>query len=220
MNEKQKQLIDSYVQEVSKYLPYPFEDKEQVLTDLSLDLEEIIQENPNTNPTLAFGSPRDAALNISRSRDWSYPLASGNRRACAFAVDLALQTVTILLGVLFILGLVILFISSQQGDPDFPTFLFMVLFVVPSQFILGLLVVLYPMVSEGLYSTTLGKRLFGLVVVDKSGITISWTQAFVRNLSKLGSWFVLLDLLIAFLQKDDSLRALDSVAETKVLRLK
>ena len=65
----------------------------------------------------------------------------------------------------------------------------------------------------------------GLKVVDESGTKLSWKQAFVRNLSKIGTFleleFVLFDVLIGVLmQKAEKRRALDLLVETVVVQRK
>jgi uncharacterized RDD family membrane protein YckC len=78
------------------------------------------------------------------------------------------------------------------------------------------------LIFEGLYSTTIGKRLLGLVVVDNSGIKITWKQSFLRNISKLNPlWVPLLILELIggiYIRKTPHQRAFDIVAETKVVK--
>jgi uncharacterized RDD family membrane protein YckC len=85
-------------------------------------------------------------------------------------------------------------------------------------FILG-----YFIFFERTYSTTPGKRLLGLTVVDESGIKITWTQSFIRNFTKVPflTSFLPFDFLFGVLSektKGRKQRVLDFVAGTKVVQ--
>ena len=84
---------------------------------------------------------------------------------------------------------------------------------------------LYNIVLESYYNTTIGKKILNLAVVDQSGIKISKRQAIIRNLSKivLGEILFFDVILGMILVRDRSTdtryqRGLDIIAETIVIR--
>ena len=124
-------------------------------------------------------------------------------RVGAFIVD---YIVSIIVGALGAIGLLI-----ALGTPDVSEAGFVILALV---FILGYFVVL-----EGLFGRTVGKRLFGIVVVSRDGSAITLRQSAVRNLL----WVIdgLLNYvvgLIVMLIAEDRQRLGDLVAGTLVVR--
>jgi uncharacterized RDD family membrane protein YckC len=79
----------------------------------------------------------------------------------------------------------------------------------------------HQMITERYFSTTLGKKLLGLIVSDHSGIRITWSQAITRNLSKAIPGLILPELIIRkYIETDKFQRPLDRVAETIVVKNK
>ena len=82
---------------------------------------------------------------------------------------------------------------------------------------------IYFIVSEQSASTTLGKRLLNLKVVDESGIKITWTQSFIRNVTKVPflTTFLGFDVLFGIISEKTrgrKQRSLDFVAGTIVIK--
>ena len=70
-------------------------------------------------------------------------------------------------------------------------------------FIVGLLMVLYVLYAEVNWGGTLGKRILGLRVQTVSGGKITYSQSFIRNLSKIHPLLLLLDWLIGIATPGD-----------------
>ena len=70
-------------------------------------------------------------------------------------------------------------------------------------FALGLLSVLYFLYAEVNWGGTLGKRILGLRVQTVKGGKITYSQSFVRNISKIFWVFLLLDWLIGIATPGD-----------------
>lgn len=82
--------------------------------------------------------------------------------------------------------------------------------------LLALLIIGYFTYLEGSYSKTVGKSLMGigLKALDEN---LTYKKTFVRNLSKI-LWFpLIIDLLAAYFTKNSSLRILDKYAGTVVV---
>jgi uncharacterized RDD family membrane protein YckC len=86
-----------------------------------------------------------------------------------------------------------------------------------------LFILSYFIIFETYYSTTLGKKILGLIVTDESGIRITLSQSFIRNFTKVPftGQFLLFDVLIGVFSektRKNKQRVLDLVAGTKVVR--
>jgi uncharacterized RDD family membrane protein YckC len=82
--------------------------------------------------------------------------------------------------------------------------------------LLAVLIIGYFTYLEGSYSKTVGKSLMGirLKALDEN---LTYKKTFVRNLSKI-LWFpIIIDLLAAYFTKNSSLRILDKYAGTVVV---
>ena len=88
---------------------------------------------------------------------------------------------------------------------------------------------LYNIILEYYYSKTIGKKVFGLTVVDLSGTKITLKQAIIRNLSKVAfdkfmPLFLPIDTILGILlereekPKYHKQRGLDVLAETIVIK--
>jgi uncharacterized RDD family membrane protein YckC len=76
-----------------------------------------------------------------------------------------------------------IYLPSTRGEiSEGHMLMILLLFLIPYSFLwmLG-----YPTILEKVFSTTLGKRLYGLYVYDESGVRLTWSQAFRRNLTKI-----------------------------------
>lgn len=84
---------------------------------------------------------------------------------------------------------------------------------------LGVITLLYFMVMEGKWSTTLGKGLLGLKVQATEG-EMNYKKALIRNLSKFLWIPLVVDIIVGFRGSDGSRqRYLDKFARTRVVKI-
>ncbi len=209
--------IDGYIKEIGAFLPYPEKRKIPVLEELRKDVQDAMGSEKRP-PSVVFGSPIEVAKNLSIAQDWGTKPAGWGTRGLASIIDFAAT-----------LGIFIIFVIAQLVLSDFQIdeirwhtmeipfdFLFVGIPIVG--FMLGYFIVL-----EKTYSTTIGKRLLGLIVVDESGINITWTQSLIRNFTKVPflTSFLPFDILFGVLSEKTrgrKQRVLDFVAGTKVIQ--
>ena len=216
-NQRQVDPIDGYIKEISDLLPYPDNQKTRVLEELRKDVLDAMGSEKRP-PSVVFGAPIEVAKNISFARDWGYKNASWQLRFLAFGIDLFLT-----MGVVAMFALIRILTSDTEmtywyfWHKDFSFgFLFIVIPVVA--FLLS-----YFVIMEKSYSTTLGKRLLGLTVVDESGIRITWAQSLIRNFTKVPvlTTFLPFDFLLGIISEKTQgrkQRVLDFVAGTNVIQ--
>lgn len=90
--------------------------------------------------------------------------------------------------------------------------------IVQIPFALGLFQLIYFTVLEGGYDASVGKRIMGLRVERVDGASISFLEAFIRNVSKLHAGLLLIDILLGLLVSGDPGRKFtDLVASTRVV---
>lgn len=81
---------------------------------------------------------------------------------------------------------------------------------------LAIIIMAYFTYLEKSKTSTLGKSIMGIHVEPEQG-ELTYQKTFIRNLSKI-LWFpLLLDLIGGYLSKNDSIRLLDKYAKTKVV---
>jgi uncharacterized RDD family membrane protein YckC len=87
-------------------------------------------------------------------------------------------------------------------------------------FFLGLIEVLYFAILEVSWGATIGKRILGLQVQTLKGDKVNFSQAFIRNISKIYWIFLLLDWLIAIVTSgaDRRQKYTDRMAGTTVVQ--
>lgn len=239
---KMKNTIDKYIEQIDRLLPYPKDKKEGILEEFRIDAKLAIKDSDNSDPHTVFGSPRDVAKNLSQGFDWGTQRASWKTRTLAFIIDVMIKVVFIiitavgLLGILWILFKEKIFVWFDSIDwfyqnglhigPDLALTEWIILFIL-FLFFFGsiiLIVASYEVLLERVFSKTIGKKLLGLMVVDKSGIRITWTQAVIRNLSKIFD-LLLLDVVLGMIlekqdpEKTQKQRGMDILAETIVVKL-
>ncbi len=221
----------NYLLKIERLLPYPKEKRTEAIENLRVDVEEFIKDSGKTDPLEAFGSPRDVAKNYCENYEWTTTRASVGTRSMAYFID------TIISLVFFFLGYQIIAIIArlyQFGliEPLVENFSFLswenqllvVLFYGPFiiiTFALWWIICLgHPLIFEGIFSTTIGKRILGLVVCDISGIRITWNQAIIRNSTKLLLGTIVFEIVATLVSQnvDDQRRILDIVAETVVMK--
>ncbi len=175
---------------------------------------------PKRPPSVLFGPPRIVAKNLSISQDWNTKPVGMVKRTLAFFIDyLLLITVLVLFS----------FLRSILTDFNLNEIKFQHE-TIPLGFLLGFLPVIlflfsYFVLMEKTFSTTFGKWVLKLIVVDESGIKITWQQSIIRNVSKVPfmSIFLSFDVLLGVLSEKtlgDKQRVLDLAAGTLVVQLK
>jgi uncharacterized RDD family membrane protein YckC len=87
-------------------------------------------------------------------------------------------------------------------------------------FLWGLIFVLYFTVLESAQGATIGKRIFQLKVVSKTGSNPNFAEGFVRNLSKIYWLLLLLDVIVGLaLSKGYQQKYSDQLMGTKVVHV-
>lgn len=85
--------------------------------------------------------------------------------------------------------------------------------------ILGILSLLYFMILDAYWGATIGKRLLGLKVQMTNGARVPFDKAFIRNISKIYWFFLLLDWLIGIATPGDKRQKYtDRIAGTLVIQ--
>lgn len=213
--------IDSYIKEISNLIPYSENLKKPVLEELRRDVQDALGSDKRP-PSVVFGSVHEVAKNLSVAQDWGAKPAKWGLRTLAFLIDNILIS-----GLFFIVGIISLILADfpienirfyRYLDIPFNFFFFFFIGIPILIFILG-----YFIFFEKIYATTLGKRLLGLMVVDETGISISWTQAVLRNFTKVPfiGGFLPFDVIIGIFSektRDKKQRVLDFVAGTIVIK--
>ncbi len=137
------------------------------------------------------------------------------KRVIAFVVD------SLIIGIIFVIVsiiLAVLLLPTRLFDVTVFTGLFSGVST-----ILSLIIVYgYYTFFEGSYSATIGKMLLNLRVMSKSGGSMNYTKALVRNLTKPWNWIIallfLLDLIVGFVTEGDPRqRFMDTIAGTVVV---
>ncbi|MFW9992292.1 MAG: RDD family protein [Candidatus Odinarchaeota archaeon] len=212
--------IESYVQEISYWLPYPEQRKRKILERLKVEIMEAVQDTGESDPVVAFGDPYQVAKDLSSGQDWDTERASYADRVIAYLVDVFIQAIGIMLGTIIWVMAVIgpyLFTGDQDlSRSQIPAVLLTLFFILIPYVLLwewG-----YFILFEKVLSRTPGKALLGLTVCDESGVRLTWSQAIMRNLSKLQSSILLVEVIIGIAQENDFQRPLDIVAKTIVIR--
>ncbi len=118
-------------------------------------------------------------------------------RLIAYIIDWVI--IAVIVGILFFIFLVpFVFVGAIAG---FAAGSWAWVGVFP--FIVGLLMVLYVLYAEVNWGGTLGKRVLGLRVQTVKGGRITYSQSFIRNISKIHPLFLLLDWLIGIATPGD-----------------
>ncbi|MFX1507293.1 MAG: RDD family protein [Promethearchaeota archaeon] len=235
--------IDGYIDEVRRLLRYSEEKIQDALKELRIDIEAAVVDTKSKPPLIEFGSPRDVALNIMASHpEWYSKRAGWWTRFGAFFLDLLIEmtVLVIFLGAGFIA--IITFIMpldelmqefkswEQESFNLFELFTpqSLLLIVLMSFFFIATVIFLvgYNTVLEYYFGATVGKKLLKLLVVDQTGIRITWKQAIIRNLSKLliSEEILPFDAVLGMIlekidpEKTQKQRGLDILAETIVIK--
>lgn len=81
---------------------------------------------------------------------------------------------------------------------------------------MGLLSLLYFVITEAFLGYTIGKKMFSLKVVTLKGTKPSLKDSFTRNMSKFNSVFLILDTIVGRITSSTHQRFLDRIANTTV----
>jgi uncharacterized RDD family membrane protein YckC len=239
-NDEKFNQIYLYINDVSRLLPYSDSLKKEVIDELRIDVQTAMDDSDGDSPSKVFGDPLEVAKNICESQDWHEKRATWLTRFLAWFVDLIIKYFTIfVIIVIMLLFLVILIpyndllveFSKWEKESFEITLISIMLLIVISiiTIILFLYMVAYNILLEGYFNTTIGKKIFHLVVVDHSGCKITWKQAFIRNLSKIVTldfvpMIIPIDTLIGIIiekidpEKAKQQRGFDLLAETIVIK--
>ncbi|MHA2253624.1 MAG: RDD family protein [Candidatus Kariarchaeaceae archaeon] len=216
---------DLYLKEVGNYLPYGKQKNDELVQTIREDLQE---QNIAENLHNLYGDPKEVAKNIATIHQESVYDAHWVPRLIAYIVDILLIT-----GAAFI-AMYLPFILMGEMDlaDDIMNESFsdleisMALLVVLLIYLTGSLLffVSYFFYMEKLLATTIGKQIFGLRVIDESGIKIGWKQSIVRNITKIQGEFLPFDILLGWLMKKEQggrfRRATEIASESRVVQLR
>lgn len=210
--------LDIYLERVGSYLPFSGERKQELLEQLKPELEDAMKTDQNLE--MVFGDPQITAKNILHTTEFDYEFASWKRRITAYLMD----TMIIWVFLILFFGIPLYFIDAAYDleDESFSTveIIIITLFMIYS-IILFLIGFSYYIIPERLYGQTIGKRIFGIHVMDISGIRIGWKQAIVRNIAKYNTEFLPLEFILGWLIKKQDTpiqKATDILAETRVVK--
>ena len=208
--------LEGKIKSINKLIPYPKNLKNKLLNNYFKDLQEEITETSKLPDDLKLGS-RILAQKLAKSLDWPVNDASLKKRTLAYMIDLPFSFIFSLLIYIVFLFLFNLynphfFEITRSFFPALAIFLLTV-----STWLYGLL--LYPFLFEGIFSTTIGKKLVGLVIINNGGIKITWTQSFIRSITKLFPLLLLFETFIGFYQMKTSQRIMDTIANTRVIEI-
>jgi uncharacterized RDD family membrane protein YckC len=159
-------------------------------------------------------------------------------RTLAFMIDAVLVAITCIIYLIF--GFVFFFrmnftqilritelseaFELLQSNLNLGSFLILAVGLLFYVFGAVLIYSLYFIGLEKVYATTIGKKLFGLLVVDNSGIRLTWKQSILRNFTKLPGIieFLPFDIILGIVKLERGRsayqRATEILAEAIVIR--
>ncbi|OLS19741.1 MAG: hypothetical protein HeimC3_43620 [Candidatus Heimdallarchaeota archaeon LC_3] len=218
--------ISKFLDKVDYLLPFNSEIKKIPLDFLKKDIMDGFHSDKNFKLETIIGTPLETAKALYSTYEFIEHKAGFLVRSLAFIFDLILIFIfsfaSIFTGVQFI-------IFTQSTDVNSPILTILIYILILITYLFGIcFLLLYFIILEKYYSTTLGKYILGLRVIDKTGIKISWKQAVTRSISKIifiiplfNIQFIILDVLIGYIyNRNEKVRGLDIIAETIVIREK
>ncbi|MFX1514777.1 MAG: RDD family protein [Promethearchaeota archaeon] len=202
--------ISEYLHKIEQYFPYSTNKKIEAIMNLRTDIEEALKDSKKEDPEEVFGHPQEVAKNYSMNYEWGVVRVGFRSRTLAYCMDLGVSFTFFSLFLLgWILSTYLAIISFHEVS--------VIIFILAWITLTG--ASWHQMITERYFSTTIGKQMLGLIVCDQSGIRITWSQAILRNLSKVIPGLILPELIIGKYIKTDKLqRPLDKVAETMVVK--
>ncbi|MFX1506924.1 MAG: RDD family protein [Promethearchaeota archaeon] len=202
--------ISEYLHKIEQFFPYSTNKKTEAIMNLRKDIEEALKDSKKDDPEEVFGHPQEVARNYSINYEWGVEKVGFRRRTLAYCVDL-IASFTIFS--LCFLGHTLATYFAIIGFHEVSVILFNLAWIILAG------AFCHQMITERYFSTTIGKRLLGLIVSDHSGIRITWSQAIIRNLSKAIPGLILPELIIGkYIETDKFQRPLDKAAETIVVK--
>ena len=215
-DDKLEKELQAKINNVDKLLPYPKSLKKNLINNYVQDINEEINES-NKIPSDLLINPRKVAEQLAKSQEWPIKNASLTKRFLAFIIDLPFSLmIGLIIWILFYQVLVLYdrnFFTTTRATP-----IALTLFIIQiSIWLYGFL--FYPLLFEGLFSTTIGKMLVGIIVIDDNGLKITWTQALIRSITKLFPLLLLFETLVGFYQMQGNKRIMDTVANTRVIEI-
>lgn len=192
---------DGYLAQVLAHLPTTTPARDQIALELRGHIEE----------RLAHGQPLDAILRqlgdpaaLARSYLAEVPLAPAEYGARLVAKVIDLGLVFALAGVLLLLA----WINPRRGFFD--------VWVILAVLVAGFGYLVYTVVAEWRSGQTIGKRRFGLHVVQENGAPITFGQAVVRQLAIVLQIFWIDAMFVLFTQHRQ--RAFELLSKTRVVQ--
>jgi uncharacterized RDD family membrane protein YckC len=124
------------------------------------------------------------------------------RRFTALLVDIIILTLF-----MYIVSAIVFLLFAQLG-----------IFSVLNYWIIiaAIIIIVYFTFMEGITDSTLGKRLFKLKVKAVNG-NVGYKKAFIRSLSKIYYFPLILDVILGFIFGDSNDRILDKISGTYVV---
>src|SRR3990172_11552805 len=165
---KPADVVERYITEVSDLLLYDEEKKVIAVTELRHDILDALGDDKRPI-SVVFGPPSEVAANLSASYDWGTKSASWFVRFLAFVIDSAI------LG-----GILLFFVAIPLNETLLvrPSDIERISWGILLGFLLGFPALLFSLIYfiflERVYGTTFGKRILHLLVLDESGIRITW----------------------------------------------
>ena len=233
--------IAGFIDEVRRFIPYSEDKIQNALKELQIDVEAAMGEGKT--PSVEFGAPRDVALNITESHpEWYSKRAGWWTRFSAFLIDLFVETLVLVIylgsGFLVTIAFVMPYDELVQEFNKWgsETFDLMELFTPTNALLIGiisfltittmLIILGYNVVLEYYFGATIGKKLLNLLVIDQTGVRITWKQAIIRNFSKIliSEELLPFDVVLGMIlqkvnpEKTQNQRGLDILAETIVVK--
>ena len=124
------------------------------------------------------------------------------RRFAALLVDIIILTLF-----MYVVSAIVFLLFAQLG-----------IFSVLNYWIIiaAIIIIVYFTFMEGITDSTLGKRLFKLKVKAVNG-NVGYKKAFIRSLSKIYYFPLILDVILGFIFGDSNDRILDKISGTYVV---
>jgi len=224
----QENRVELYLKDIEGYLPYGKEINSELIDQVRDDLQETHE--LETDPRITYGEPRIVARNIASLKVTEFETAGWVKRFFAFSIDMISA---MLAAFLMVVPVFLIFPDLEgkfdsNGDVSFGSISDTLELVGLIFFILYMITIFafaafYIIWVEKVYSTSIGKNLFGFRVIDETGIKITWKQSFVRNISKLQGEFLPLDVIIGLLMEKEEKkkrRATEVASETRVVKVR
>ena len=209
--------LKSKIKKIDKLIPYPKKLKKNLMNNYFHDLQEELGESVEI-PTDLQSNSRQIARQLAKSQEWPIKIADMNKRTFAYIIDVFFS---------FLFGIISWFFYFLFINITFPHFFETTRSLIPAMtiFLVTMSVFLYtmifyPFLSEGLFSMTIGKKMMGLIVINDNKLKITWTQSFIRSLTKLFPLLLLFESFVGFYQKNNSQRIMDKIAGTYVIEIR